>query len=113
MRNKYNTSPKDQRTHEGIVFDSKLEMNYYKRLLLLKNATMKELKVVDIKMQYVFQLSVNEKKVCKYVCDFVVTYADGRIEYIDVKGFKTAIYRLKKKFVEAQFGIEIIEITKV
>jgi hypothetical protein len=28
----------------------------------------------------------------------------------DVKGFKTELYRWKKKHVEAQYGIEIVEI---
>jgi hypothetical protein len=28
----------------------------------------------------------------------------------DVKGFRTPLYRLKKKLIEAQYGIAIIEI---
>jgi len=111
-KNKYNVSAKSERTHEGIVFDSKAEMNYYKKLVLFKKADMPLFRVVDIKRQFVFQCTVNDIKVCKYICDFVVTYADGRIEYVDVKGMKTATYRIKKKFVEAQFGVKIIEITK-
>jgi hypothetical protein len=52
-------------------------------------------------------------RVClgKYVADF--RYREGprgilRVE--DVKGFKTPLYRWKKKHVEAQYGIEVKEI---
>ncbi|MBU6390533.1 DUF1064 domain-containing protein, partial [Patescibacteria group bacterium] len=38
-----------------------------------------------------------------------VIFGDGREEIVDVKGMKTAVYRLKKKLVEAQYGIKIIE----
>lgn len=53
---------------------------------------------------------MNGKKICKYIADFRVTYADGRIEVVDVKGVRTGVYRLKKKLVEAQYGIIIIEV---
>jgi hypothetical protein len=33
--------------------------------------------------------------------DFVVTHADGHEEWIEVKGFETPIWKLKKKLFEA------------
>ena len=46
-----------------------------------------------------------------YIADF--RYREGprgilRIE--DVKGVKTAVYKLKKRMVEAQYGIQITEV---
>lgn len=107
-KNKYNVSKKEDRTYNGIVYMSKLEMKYRKYLDTLVMAG----DVQKIKEQYEFKLFVKGKLVCKYLCDFFVTYMDGRREYVDVKGMKTAIYRLKKKFVEAEFNIKITEITK-
>jgi len=46
----------------------------------------------------------------KYLCDFMVVLDDGSIEYRDVKGAKTDIYKLKKKLVESHYPIKIIEV---
>lgn len=35
----------------------------------------------------------------KYYADFVVTYADGHREVIDVKGMRTEVYKIKKKLL--------------
>ena len=34
-----------------------------------------------------------------YTADFVVEYADGRVEVIDVKGMRTDVYKLKRKLL--------------
>ena len=107
-KSKYGVSKKADRTYNGVVYMSKLEMKYRKYLDTLVMAG----EVQKIKEQYEFKMFVKEKLVCKYLCDLVVKYMDGRTEYVDVKGVKTAMYRLKKKFVEAEFGIKITEITK-
>lgn len=57
-----------------------------------------------------FKIEHKGVKICKYIADFKVQYPDGRIEYEDVKGFKTDIYKLKKKLVLAFYGIEIKEL---
>jgi hypothetical protein len=43
----------------------------------------------------------------KYVVDFQVFYPDGSVEYIDVKGMQTQMFKLKKKQVEALYPITI------
>ena len=48
-------------------------------------------------------------KISKYLLDFEVQYPD-RVEYVDCKGMKTAIYSLKKKCVQAYYGIKIKEV---
>lgn len=45
----------------------------------------------------------------KYVCDFVVVCVDETLRYVDVKGFKTPVYILKKKQVEALYPVKIEE----
>ena len=42
-------------------------------------------------------------KVCDYVCDFFVKYTDGREELIEVKGYATPEFRLKRKLFAAAF----------
>ena len=46
----------------------------------------------------------------KYRCDFMEFWTDGSCHIIDVKGFKTPEYRMKKKLVEAQYPITIEEV---
>jgi len=47
--------------------------------------------------------------VTTYVADFRYKNKEGKEVVEDVKGFKTAIYRLKKKLVKAYYGISILE----
>jgi len=56
-----------------------------------------------------YDFTHNGVKICTYVLDFKIEYSCGKIEYEDVKGFKTAIYKLKKKMMKAFYQIEIKE----
>lgn len=111
-RGKYGVAPKADRTLDGVVFDSKLEMNYYKHLVLLMKAKDPKERVISIGLQVEFPIFIRGKKVFSYMLDFRVDYADRRIEYVDVKGIRTQIFILKKKCVEAEYGIKIKEIKK-
>ena len=105
-RNKYGVSPKDQRTVDGIVFASKKEATRYGELKLLqKNGNIKKLE-----LQPEFNCVVNGKKICGYIADFKYENSDSSVIIEDVKGFKTRMYRLKKKLVEALHGIKITEV---
>jgi hypothetical protein len=46
----------------------------------------------------------------KYVCDFLIFWADDTVTFEDVKGMRTPMYKLKKKQVEALYPIIITEI---
>ena len=46
----------------------------------------------------------------KYICDFMVFWVNGDITIEDVKGFKTNIYKTKKKLVESLYPVKIKEI---
>jgi hypothetical protein len=92
---------------DGIKFRSKLEAKVYCDLKILKLAG----KVSDFTLQPAFPIIINGIKCFKYYADFRVLYANKPAEYWDAKGMKTAMYKLKKKCVEAQYGIKIIEVT--
>jgi hypothetical protein len=99
---------------DGILFDSKKEAKRYGELKLLEKAG----EITQLELQPVFQCVVKEKKICSYRADF--RYFDkkatgtmgqmGTMMVEDVKGFKTPVYRLKKKLVEALFPVKITEI---
>ena len=61
-------------------------------------------------MQVPFLMVLNGVKICTYYADFVVYFPSGKVEVIDVKGFKTDVYKLKKKMMLAFHGIYIKEV---
>ena len=89
---------------EGIKFDSQKEAKRYQDLKIQQFAG----EISDLKLQVRFDLIVNGQKVAVYVADFQY-FKDGKEVVEDVKGMKTAIYRLKKKLMKAVYGIEILE----
>jgi len=94
----------------GRNFDSKREAQHAARLEMLRKAVDDKERVVDIQYQIPFELKVNGKLVAKYIADFRVRFADGRVEIHDAKGVRTDVYKLKKKFFEAMYPYRIIEI---
>lgn len=116
-RAKYNNnrgvSYYDPDLKEQIRFDSNRELEYYLVLKQkVKNHEIRDLRrQVSIEIQPGF-LDKNGKKqeAIVYKADF--TYRDGKtdeLHIIDVKGFKTDIYKLKKKLL-AYKGIYIEEV---
>lgn len=110
-RGKYKTRNDSQgianRTIDGIIFDSAKEATRYTELCLLSRAN----KISHLQLQPGFRLEVNGQHVCTYVADF--QYLDLHTMHVvteDVKGVKTAVYRIKKKLLKALLGIDIQEI---
>ena len=103
-RNKYNAT---KTTVDGITFDSKKESQRYSELKLLEMAG----KISRLKMQPRLPIKINGKKICEYRADFY--YVEDGVNVIeDVKSEHTRtlpVYRLKKKLVEAVYGITIRE----
>ena len=87
---------------DDIKFSSQKEAKRYKLLKLLQEKG----EVLFFLRQVPFHLTAD----IKYVCDFVVFWANGEITIEDVKGFKTDIYKLKKKQVESLYPIQITEV---
>lgn len=106
-RLKYGNSPT---MYHGRKYDSKLEANHAKDLDSMRKAVKDSDRVVEIFPQYRVPIELNGKHICDYVADFYVKFGNGHSEFHETKGFKTAIYKLKKKLVEAQYGLKIIEI---
>lgn len=100
---------------DGITFDSQREAQYYYELKLRKRAG----HIKDFELQPVYVLldpykhPETGKRVqgIKYRADFLVTYPDGSQEVIDVKGVRTAEYKLKKKLFESKYGVPIKEVS--
>ena len=96
---------------DGIKFDSKKEAARYEHLKLLVGA---KGGIRDLELQPRFTIRINDKHICHYYADFrYVDSVTGKTIVEDVKSPATAkkdIYRLKKKLVEAVYGITIIEV---
>lgn len=96
---------------DGFVFDSSKEAKFYSELKLRKKAN----QILDFERQVKFEIVVNGIHIANYFLDFKVIHNANKIEYIDVKGqdsktkkwIKTDVFQLKKKLVEAIYGIKI------
>ncbi len=109
--NKYNAVKTEI---DGIKFDSKAEANYYSELLILKKAGVVKSFIMqkDFTLQEAFTRENGERiKATRYRADFVVKYADGHEEVVDVKGMKTRVYiNKKKRLLEKYPDINFIEV---
>lgn len=95
-------------TAGGIRFDSKREAARYLELLAREQAG----EITNLDVQVKFPIDVNDQHVCDYIADFVYFEGGGSPEnrvIEDCKGFRTPVYRLKRKLMSACFGIEIRE----
>lgn len=98
LRHKFKAKPCEL---DGIKFASKKERRRYSELQLLAKAG-------DL-LFFLRQVPIHLPGGVKYVCDFLIFWSDGSVTFEDVKGFKTDLYRSKKKIVEATYPIKIIE----
>jgi hypothetical protein len=96
-QNKYNAKTS---IYKNLSYDSKKEAGYAAELDLRVMAH-------DIKSwtrQIKIPLDVGKYHICNYYIDFVITHNDDSIEYVEVKGFETAVWKLKWKLFEALYG---------
>ena len=93
----------------GDIYDSKKEADFAKQLDLMKHAKGRD-RVLRYYRQIPYKLEVNGQLICTYILDFLVEYFDGRKEFIDVKGVRTDIYKIKKKLLKALYNIDILEV---
>ena len=89
----------------GLKFDSCAEANRFLVLRALQQAK----RIGEITLQKRFPITINGIKVCDYVADFVYN-RDGETVVEDVKGFKTAVYNLKKKIMLDIYWIYVLEV---
>ena len=93
-------------TIDGIEFDSKRESQYY----LLYKDMLERGEIKDLQLQPRFELIPSftnwqgkKCRPCHYTADFLLTYPDGRQKVVEVKGFRTRDYMLRRKLFEWQY----------
>ena len=106
-RSKYGVNKdKSDRTYNNISFDSKIEMQYYRDIVLPKFES-GEIIEYELQKEYILQPDfIHEgKKILpiKYVADFQIKYKDGHEEVIDTKGFPDHVAPLKRKMFQYLF----------
>ena len=100
-RTKFNVDKNtSKRTCDNIVFDSELEMRYYKDVLV---PLVESGDILSFELQKPYELQqkfVREGKTVqpiRYVADFYIKYKNGYEEVIDIKGFPDSIAIMKRK----------------
>lgn len=100
---------------DGILFASRAEARRYGQLKVLERAGA----IKNLKLQPAFNLSVNGIHICRYVGDFVYERPRGgdwnkakEWERVveDVKGVRTAVFKIKRQLMIACHSIEILEV---
>ena len=86
-------------------FDSKAEARYYEQLKwLLAN---KQIKSFRLQPRYTLLESFKKNgktfRKTEYIADFEIIHLDGSIEVIDVKGYETPVFALKRKLFEKMY----------
>ncbi len=92
------------------TFDSQMEAKRYQELKLLLEVG----EITNLRVHIRYALHVGDEKIGDYESDFYYLTTGSKPQVIieDVKGCRTALYRWKKKHFEAEYGMEITEITK-
>lgn len=108
--NKY----KNRKTNVGgIAFDSKKEANRWTALLLLEKSG----EITNLRRQVRYELVPPRRENGKtkdrgvyYFADFVYTDNEGKEIVEDVKGYRTEVYKIKKKLMWDRYEIDIKEV---
>lgn len=109
----YNKYKNKKIIENGEKFDSRKEYNRYIELLIFQENGV----ITGLKRQvpYVICGKVYNaegkliQRESKYIADFVYE-KDGMLVVEDVKGYKTEVYKLKKKLMLEKYGITIKEV---
>lgn len=104
-KSKYSSAKTDI---DGIRFDSKKEAEFYAELKLREKAG--EITHLRLQPRYLLQKAFRHEgkqyREIEYIADF--EYIDnGKTVVVDVKGFRTAVYMLKKKLFLYKYGSKV------
>ena len=104
-KSKYSSAKTDI---DGIKFDSKKEAEFYAELKLREKAG--EISHLRLQPRYLLQEAFKHEdkqyREMEYVADFEYI-ENGEKVVVDVKGFKTAVYMLKKKLFLYKYGDKV------
>jgi hypothetical protein len=109
---RYRVVEKSRRTLDGVVFDSKTEMDRYAKLQLWERAGL----IKNLKRQVKFHAYIRDKLFCTYTADHVYDEVtkDGLVRIVEEVKSRGTIrerdYVLRKKAVELYCEIEVREI---
>lgn len=109
--NKYNA---DRTEIDGHKFPSQKEATYYLKYMEM----LEKGEIVDLELQpqYVLLPQFRDKqgkleRAITYKPDFLLTYPDGKMLVVEVKGFKTRDYIMRRKLFKYKYrDIEFIEV---
>lgn len=100
-------------TVDGHTFDSKKEAKRYRELKYLENLRM----ITGLKLQEPFELISAQRRAdgktergVTYKADFTYFDSNGNFVVEDVKGVRTAEYKIKRKLMLQVHGVTIKEI---
>lgn len=108
-RHKYGVSAPEDRTYNGVVYDSKAEAGQALELdILVRSGSVKEWF-----RQIPFPLVVEGKLICTLVVDFRIVYKGGTVVNLEIKGVETAAYRIKLKLFRALYPTTELKVVRV
>lgn len=102
-RRKYANTPINV---DSYKFASKKEGRRYLELRLFEKLG----DVRELEVHPRFHLCVGDEHIATYVADFSYKNKTGMLIVEDVKGVKTAVYKLKKRLMKVLLGIEVQEV---
>lgn len=88
-----------KQTYRGYSYDSKLEAQYASQL----DWMIKAKEVEKWERQVKISLDINGVHIANYFIDFKVYFTDGRIEFHEVKGAETEVWKMKWKISKALY----------
>lgn len=102
-KSKYNVSKdKQSRTYNDITFDSKMEMEYYRDVVLPAYNT-GEIANFELQKHFILQPRFRKDggyvRPIEYVADFYIVDKEGNETIVDVKGMADATAKIKRKMV--------------
>ena len=95
------------RTYKGVLYDSILEMRYFKEVIepLIESGYIDS---YERQKPYILQASFRRPngtlvRAITYVADFVIRYSNGIEEVVDIKGMPTQDAKIKRKLFWAKY----------
>lgn len=92
---------------DGREFHSAREAERYWQLCMMERGG----EIADLELQPAYHLHANGMRIGEYRADFRYKLVKtGEIVVEDSKGFRTDLFRWKKKHTEAEYGIRVVEV---
>jgi len=98
-RPKVTVASKEARTFQGRVYHSAAEARYASELELRRRIG----EIRAWRPQPRFRLEVQGHLVCVVMLDFEITERDGSLSYVEVKGWESQLWKLKRKLLAALY----------